>query len=644
MRSGTPKRSWLVACIAGAVLAGCSDGPTGPSQPTSLSIDTKEQFVVAGDTLRIAITTVGGSSSAVEWESLNPQVATVQGGLVTGVARGNARIVARAGSLADTATVGVLRSTFNVSAADFCANPQWAPVRIAAVGTRSIILADTRIPVGVYTDSDYRSFASQFDNAIYPTVTDAFGEPLDVDANGRFIVLFTRAVNELTDDPTKRFTAGFVWARDLFPRTPRVLLGLSFPDNCPGSNEAEMTYMAIPDPAWPENIRNFIRRTTVSTIAHEFQHAINASRRIFVYNTLPEEVWLNEALSHITEELMYYRASGLAPGQAIDRATLTSSPQRLDAVNGFQVVNLANFGTYLQAPEAGSPLARDDSVTGATRGSAWNLLRYSADRRGGDQTQLWYGLLNTDLAGTANLQQAVGSDILPWMRDWAVSLYASRGTPHAESRFRQASWNFASVLPALFDEFPLSLQPLANEVPVSTTVRAGSAAYLRFAVASGQVAEIDVRVTGEPSVESCRDTGVTTSLGVEAVYTGPAGSGESLCFTGAASGSEFAVIPFHASLTPGANLIVDVIGSGIEAVPAAATSRTSFGHALGFDHTSLIERAATMSRTDALHLRLLEQEREEVARRIPSLSLASLSADVQATTAGPLMVSVVRIR
>jgi hypothetical protein len=641
-------RSLLMACIASAVVAACSDGPTGPSQPTSLSIDTKEQFVVAGDTLRIAITTVGGSSSAVEWESLNPQVATVQAGLVTGVARGNARIVARAGSLADTATVGVLRSTFNVSFAEFCDDPQWAPVRIAAVGTRSIILADTRIPAGVYTDSDYRNFATQFDNAVYPTVTGAFGEPLDVDANERFIVLFSRSVNELTDDPTKGFTMGIVWARDLFPRTPRVLLGLSFPDNCPGSNEAEMTYMAIPDPAWPDNIRDFIRRITVATIAHEFQHAINASRRIFVHNTVPEEVWLNEALSHITEELMFYRTSGLAPGQAIDLATLTASQQRVDAVNGFQVMNLANFGTYLEEPEAESPLvqplAQGGRVTGATRGSAWNLLRYTADRRGGDQTQLWHGLLNTDLAGTANLQQAVGTDLLPWMRDWAVSLYASRGTPHGEDRFLQASWNFASVLPALFDEFPLSLQPLENEIPASTTVRAGSAAYLRFAVASGQVAEIDVRVTGEPPVASCRDTGVTTSLGVGAVYTGPAGRAENLCFTGGGAGSEFAVIPFHASLTPGANLIVDVIGSGIEGAPAAATSRTSFGHALGFDHSHLIERAASMTRTDALHIRMLEQEREEVARRIPDLSRARLSADVQATTAGPLMVSVVRIR
>jgi hypothetical protein len=421
-------------------------------------------------------------------------------------------------------------------------------------------------------------------------------------------------------------------------------MGLSFPDDCPGSNEAEMTYLAIPDPSWPENIRNFIRRTIVSTIAHEFQHAINASRRIFVFNALPEEVWLNEAMSHIVEELMFYRMSGLGPGQAIDLQTLTSTQQRVDAANGFQISNLANFGTYLGEPEAASPLAPSGQVRGPTRGSAWNLLRYTADRRGGDQNQLWYSLLNTELAGAANLQQTVGSDLLPWMRDWSVSLHASSGSPHADSRFRQASWNFASVLPALFDEFPLSLQLLENEVPVSTTIRAGSAAYMRFAVASGQLAEIDVHVTGETPAESCRDTGVTTALGVGEVYTGPAGTASSLCFAGGGSGTEFALIPFHASLTPGANLIVDVVGSDIEAmVVAASASRIGPGHAFGLDHSHLVDGSVSPSRAEALHLRMLEREREEVARRLPRHERL-FSEQLQTTTNGPLMVSVVRIR
>jgi hypothetical protein len=632
-------RRMLVVGIMALLLSGCSDAPTAPTPPMSLAITTQERFVLTGDTVQITISTEGGSASAVEWESLDPQVASVQDGVVTGIERGRARIVARAGSLADTAAVGVLRSSFNVSAADFCENPQFAPVRIAAVGERSIILADSRNPPGAFTDTEYRGFAAQFDDAIHPTITRAFGEPLDVGANARFLILFTRAVNELTPDPRDGFVAGFVWARDLFPRTPRTLLGLSFPDACPGSNEAEITYLAIPDPAWPEGIRNSIRRTTAATIAHELQHAINASRRIFLHNTLPEEVWLNEAMSHVAEELMFYQASGLSPGQSIDLAALTASRARVEAVNGFQVGNLVNFGRYLEEPEAESSLAPNAEATGEVRGAAWNLLRYAADRRGGNQLQFWNDLLNSSLSGTSNLQRAIGAELLDWMRDWAVSLYASGGIPDPAPRFRQASWDLRSVLPPLVEEFPLMAQPLQDKLRTSTTIRAGSAAYLRFAVAPDQVAEITVSVPGERPAESCRDADVVQSLGPGDVYTAPAGRAASVCFAGGASGTEHLLIPFHASLTPGANLIVEVVAHGIdEPAPQPSIRRDGAGRARGFD------RAAGAKRPHPRHLWMREREREELAARLPGNGRDLLVLSLPAATSGPLMVSVIRIR
>jgi len=638
-------RRVLVSGITAVLVTGCSDGPAAPTPPppSSVSITVEEGFVLTGDTLQLALDPQGGSVAGVQWESLSPDVATVRDGVVRGMARGTARIVARAGTLADTARVGVLRNTFNVSATDFCANPQLAPVRIAAVGERSIILADTRNPPGTFSDADYRGFAAQFDEVVYPTVTGAFGEPLDVDRNGRFIVLFTRAVNELAPDPSQGFVAGFVWARDLLPRTPATVLGRTFSTSCPGSNEAEMTYLAIPDPAWPEGIRTIMRRTTVATIAHELQHAINASRRIFVHNTLPEELWLNEAMSHVAEELTFYRAGGLGPGQSIDLTTLRASQPRLDAVNAFQISNLANFGRYLAAPAAESPLSTDLPAGAAMRGAAWNLLRYAADRRGGNQNRFWSDLLDSSLSGTSNLQRATGAELLPWIRDWAVSLYASGGVPGLDARFRQASWNFRSVLPALLDEFPLPLEPLQDNVATSTTVRAASAAYLQFAVGPDQVAEIGVAVPGR-SAASCRDDGAITSLDVGEVHTGPPGGAVSLCFAGGPSGSEYVLIPFHASLTPGANLNVDVLGRGIQqAVPRSSSRRTGAGHAFGFDEEALL-RTGGSAYAEELHFRLREEERDELARRIPALGRNLGDRGMAAAAAGPLMVSVIRTR
>ena len=66
-------------------------------------------------------------------------------------------------------------------------------------------------------------------------------------------------------------------------------------------------------------------------IVHELQHLINFGRRLYLVPDAQEleEVWLNEALSHMAEELVFYRATGLNPGADIGWNTLTSSSARL---------------------------------------------------------------------------------------------------------------------------------------------------------------------------------------------------------------------------------------------------------------------------------------------------------------------------
>jgi hypothetical protein len=633
------------ALVLATSLAACSDSPARPDPVTSLAITLDESFTVIGDTVRLPVRIEGGSEANVEWDSLDPQVATVAGGVVTGAGRGMARIVARAGGLADTAVVGVLRNAFNVSSTDFCENPEMAPVRVAAFGARSIILADQRIPAGVYSANDYRNFAVQYDESVHPTVTGAFGELLDRDGTGRFIVLFTPAVNEMTEDPQEGFVGGFVWARDLFPRTAGRVLGVQFPA-CPGSNEAEMTYLAIPDPTWPEPIRDYLRRTALGTIAHELQHAINASRRIFVHGSLPEEVWLNEGMSHAAEEMMFYRAAGLGPGQAIRLDDLTGSQAVLNAVNRFQIGNLVNIGLYLEEPETESALAQFEEVGLETRGAAWNLLRYSADRRGGSQTVFWDRLMNTPTLGAATVERAIEGDLLPWMRDWAVSLHGVGGGGATEPRYRQASWNLRSVLPGLFGDFPLDPIPLHDGAALSLPVRAASAAYLRLSVASGAVGEVTVATAGH-APGAC--AGVEPMvLAIGGVYAGGAGTGETLCLAGGAGVlAEYVVVPFHASLVPGANLVVQATASGVAtaAAPAAAAQRGP-SRAFRVDLGPLLARQTGPPSAHERHLSMRDRERAELARRLPGLRPAFRmeAAAVASPEQGPLMVSVIRTR
>ena len=66
------------------------------------------------------------------------------------------------------------------------------------------------------------------------------------------------------------------------------------------------------------------------------------------------KVWLNEGLSHIAEELLYYRISGNTPGTNIDLPLLRSSQAQLDAVNAYQIQNLSRLSFYMKAPETSS--------------------------------------------------------------------------------------------------------------------------------------------------------------------------------------------------------------------------------------------------------------------------------------------------
>src|SRR5690606_17772158 len=65
--------------------------------------------------------------------------------------------------------------------------------------------------------------------------------------------------------------------------------------------------------------------------------------------------------------------------------------------------------------------------------------------------------------GYANLLSALGSSPLAWMHDWAVALYVDDFVFSLPPRFRQRSWNFRSIMPALSStggQYPLAVTEL----------------------------------------------------------------------------------------------------------------------------------------------------------------------------------------
>jgi hypothetical protein len=229
-------------------------------------------------------------------------------------------------------------------------------------------------------------------------------------------------------------------------------------------------------------------------VAHEFQHLISAARRLYVVKTenFDEEVWLNEGLSHIAEELVFYRASGLSPGQNLTADRLRSSERIRAAFNGYASSNFGRYGEYLRDPEANSPYGDDDEL--GTRGAAWAFLRYAADRRGGDQAALWNRLVNNPLTGIPNLRAALGAEPVEWARDWTTSVYTDDLLPSAPAPFQQPSWHFRNIFSALSTSavYPLRTRNLADAVTTSVTLAPGGGAFFRLAVPSGGRGEVRI--------------------------------------------------------------------------------------------------------------------------------------------------------
>jgi hypothetical protein len=380
------------------------------------------------------------------------------------------------------------------STTDLCTAFTGRSGRVEAVSQRAIIVADITNPSGGFTRAEYESFASAFDNLVYPVNIENFGESGDIDQNQRSIIFFTRGVNQLTPAGSGFVVGGYFFSGDFLT-----------PQQCLASNRGEYFYMAVPDPTGVVNgnvrTKASLLQSTVATLGHEFQHLINASQRV-ANNAPGEEVWLNEGLSHIAEELLFYRTSGLGPRQNIDINRLRTTSGAIDAVNTYQLQNIFRYIDYLENPEANSPYQRSDSL--AVRGATWSFLRYAADRRNGADAQLWKQLVGSRTAGLQNLKDALGSEAIPMIRDWTVAVYADDAVPGADARHTHPSWNFRSLVLAftsngnpLYSQYPLKVRPLADATPLSLTLKnRGAAAFLRFGVGTNGRAEIRTTTAG----------------------------------------------------------------------------------------------------------------------------------------------------
>jgi hypothetical protein len=375
--------------------------------------------------------------------------------------------------------------TVNVNGTDNCTNPIYHKARVTAIGTHAIILDDVQNPRPGFSDSDYVRYAARFDTVVYPMDVSVFGEPTDIDNNGRIVLIFTRAVNALTPAGSGTYVGGFTFSRDLFPLTATARA-----QACATSNVGEYFYLLAPDPLGTINgnrrSTGFVDSNTTAVIAHEFQHLINASRRLYITNAAAFEAkWLDEGLAHSAEEMLFYRESALSSRSNITGTVVQSTAAVKTAFSLDMSGNAGRYRSYLLSPAKSSPYAANDSLS--TRGGAWSLLRYLADRKATTDGDLFMRLVNSPDTGIANVQGVFGTDLATQVRDWAVS-NAVDDMVTTDATLTQPSWNWHSVYPSNGTLYPLSITTMQNGVSYSGAVTAGGAAYYKLGVAANSSA------------------------------------------------------------------------------------------------------------------------------------------------------------
>jgi hypothetical protein len=384
-------------------------------------------------------------------------------------------------SVGDTLTFKIPDAT----ASNACTSFTTQKAVVKTVGTHGIIVQDVKAPAGGFSAADFQSIESEFDQIIYPTDMVHFGSPSDIDHDGHVYLLFTPQVNAATKRGSNSILEGFFFAGDLFPST-----GVN---SCAESNESEVFYLLVPDPAGtfsdarPDSI---VRQDIRGTIAHEFQHMINAGVRFFAEDAPDEATWLNEGLSHFAEELVGRAEDNFSDTQKLAIADVADFPT-LNNFDAFYGQNMARLREWMSTPGTLGATSGHADTSLAVRGAAWSLLRWSADHyANGNVAAFTRALVAGPDTGVANLVARTGVPFDSITAGWLPALYtdddAISGLP---SRYTFLSWNIRDIESRINNNvFPLVANTLSQSQATTGSVASASANYYLVSVpASGTV-------------------------------------------------------------------------------------------------------------------------------------------------------------
>ncbi|HEX5131245.1 MAG TPA: hypothetical protein VFX92_02030 [Candidatus Krumholzibacteria bacterium] len=274
-------------------------------------------------------------------------------------------------------------------------------------GTKCLVYADvdTLASGENFTGADLRTIGQAFDNGIEATNVQYFGAYSDIDGNSKVIILITPGVNRLTPGGSGGFIAGFFLSVDLYS-PPQVPTGTS--------NDGEIFYLLAADPVGTLSNGNkfpvdFTRDTNISTTAHEHEHMISFSHRIFHQGGATQVTWLEEGMAHMAEDL-----------------------------NGYTNDNEKRAKIYLANP--GDRSLEDNTADLSQRGGIFLFLRLMADRYGDG---ILKQLVQSKCTGRACIANATGMDFYDAAAEFFAALYMTGQGITADERFNYTSIDLA---------------------------------------------------------------------------------------------------------------------------------------------------------------------------------------------------------
>ena len=356
------------------------------------------------------------------------------------------------------------------------ATDSWRTVaaRLEYAGANLLLYVDTLTPHAGFSAAALQQYGQYFDQTLYPMDAGAFGQPADVDGNGRVIMLMSPVVNAGTPAAscyTQGYVAGFFNGQDFNGASD------------PNSNRGEIFYSIVADPQGSYGCAHSVADVSSGEPAvflHELQHLISYSQHVVVHGGKPAAGWMDEGLSLVAEELgsRYYEARCPAPA-------CRSTPGQLfpDSSAGFVRNFLLTSYAFASHPDSNSLTLHDDGDFGlAWRGGEWAFMRWLGDH----MPDGFYRSLESGSAdGIAAIEAAAGGqNFATLFANFGLALYTDslpglpRNTAPLADRF--ASRNPRALWALVVSPYAWSAQP-SSAFPIPVHAVASSATPVELA-------------------------------------------------------------------------------------------------------------------------------------------------------------------